>query len=141
MTEERRANPGRRNDDKLAEKIDNLADLLSGHMDREERETVEIKLLVKQYFDELDAHTHLHHHRHIGDEIKTQNKTEEMWDSIKKNLLEKAILVVASALITYFGVIVFTDVTVRLKTSEPPAHYQQYYNDNRPPQTSSTPAN
>lgn len=129
MTSETNSDTRRTADVRLAEKIDALADMLSGHIAGDGRCTTEIQAMVKQYFDEMDARSHIHHHRHIDEEIKIQTKTEEMWDSIRKNLLEKVILLVVGAAISYFATIVYADVTVRLKNPTPHMDHRPLTNE------------
>jgi len=109
----------------LEEKLDRMADLLASHMSREEQVTIEIKQFIKEYFDALDGKTHRVHHDFVGDEIKDQERADEMWAGIKKSLIEKVLLVCSGAIISYIAVIAFTDLSIRIQTTQPPAYYER----------------
>ena len=116
-------------------KIDTVILAIDKHIASTEENTRQIALVVEKYFGSLEAHEHRFHHDQYSDELEEKQKSEEMWAGIRKSVIEKAVLVAITMVCTYVGVLLFTDITVRIKTYEPPTYYRQFYNGNEVPPT------
>lgn len=125
----------------ISDKIDTVILAIDKHIASTEENTRQIAHVVEKYFGSLEAHEHRFHHDQYGDELVEKQKSEEMWAGIRKSMVEKAILVAAGSIITYFAVLLYKDAAVRINTYVPPAHYRQFYNSNQVPSTPPNPSN
>ena len=119
----------------ISDKIDTVILAIDKHIASTEENTRQIALVVEKYFGSLEAHEHRFHHDQYSDELEEKQKSDEMWAGIKKSVIEKAVLVAAGAIITYFAVLLYKDAAIRINTYKPPAHYRQFYNGNQVPPT------
>lgn len=107
----------------IDEKLEALVGLLTVHMTGEERDIAEIKDMLAEYFDKLDAQTHVVQHTYVGDKMKEEQDSDAEWKKLKSSLKEKAIIFVFGALMSWVGGVLWLDVTKRIQAppDKPPA--------------------
>jgi len=124
----------RTNNKELNDKIEVLIGMLTVHTHTQETNFNELKAKVDNYFKELDAHTHIYHHEYIGSEIEHNIKASAFWDKVKEGVVEKFIIFIGGAVMSYVGAVLWGDFAVKAQqkaAQQPPAIQQQ--NQYQPP--------
>jgi len=120
--------------DDIGDKLEALVGLLTVHMTGEEKDIAEIKKMIGEYFDKIEAHTHVYHHEFLEDEITDKKERDGEWKKIKTGLKEKAIIFIFGALMSWIGGVMWIDFADRVKsTPDKPAVTQPAKQDPNAP--------
>lgn len=114
MAEERRAGFTQ-----LEGKVDVLIEMMRDHIADETHRIDAIEHKLERYFGELDAHIHKYHHEYIAEEIETKHENKEWWKKVKGSILEKLILLVLGAVLSYMATITWHDVVSKAQATQP----------------------
>jgi len=115
----------RANNRELHDKIDALINLMTMHVHSQETSIAELKQIVDDYFDKLDAPTHNKHHDFVAGEMKTDEKNSVFWEKVREGVVGKLIVFLLGAIMSYLGAVLWFDLKDKINKDEKPAVQQQ----------------
>lgn len=111
--------PERRlNNKELHDKIDALIGIMTMHVHTQETSITELRNMVDEYFERIEAHEHVYHHEYLGEEIQEKKDASAEWKKMKYSLKEKAIIFLFGAVMSYLGGVVWFDLADRLNKQD-----------------------
>lgn len=99
----------KRDDNEIHNKLDALIGMLTIHVSSTAEDIKKLQDAINDYFKELDAKTHVHHHEYVEQEITDEDTSKKWWDGVKKGLVEKAILFVVGVAALYLSQTIWED--------------------------------
>lgn len=116
--QEERRRKGRREDDDVDAKLDQVLGLLGGHIATSEAHMFDIEDRIKdlkdEYFGVMEGHEHKYHHEYQAQTLTLKKEAESEWRRLQTNLKEKAIIFVFGAVMSYIGALLWFDIADRI---------------------------
>lgn len=111
----------RRSHQHLVQLIEGLVETLHKHMNEEEADIKRMHEAIDRFFNELDAHTHLHHHDYVSNKIEQEEESNKWWSDLKKDVMKYVLVALFTASLSWVGHNMYEDLAHHSATHIPTA--------------------